>query len=173
MPLRDLIRQESGGPVVQGAREDQPDHPGRVLAGGAAEQRVDGRPVAVFPWPAGEVHVAGPQQDMVIGRGDVDTPRLDRLAVPDMGGRQRATAVQNFGQGTGPGRWQVEDHEYGCGEIAGQRGGQVSKRLHAAGRGADDHDAVVEHSWPPEHGNRWMAAVGPATEDRSNRPARC
>jgi hypothetical protein len=115
-----LDGQESGGPVVQGTRKDHPDHPGRVLAGGAAEQWVDGRPVAVLARAAGQVHVAGPHQDMVIGRGDVDAPGLDRFAVLDVGGRQWAMPAQNFGQGTGPSRRQVEDHEHGCREIAWQ-----------------------------------------------------
>jgi uncharacterized Zn-binding protein involved in type VI secretion len=43
-----LDRQEAARSIVQGAREDHPDHPGPVLAGGAAEQRVDGRPVGRF-----------------------------------------------------------------------------------------------------------------------------
>src|SRR5215211_2247191 len=167
-----LDRQQSGGPVVQGARQDHPDHPGRVLTGGAAEQRVDGRPVAVLPRPAGKVHVAGPQQDMAIGRGDVDLPGLDWLAVPDMAGRQRAMPAQDLGQSTGPSRRQMEDYEHGCGEIAWQRGGQISERFHAAGRGADNHDAVIGHTWPPQRWSRRMATMGPATEGRSYRPGR-
>src|SRR5829696_10524175 len=67
-----LDGKESGGSVFQGARKDHPNHPSRILAGGTAEQRVDGRPVAVLPWPAGKMDVAGPHQDMMIGRGDVD-----------------------------------------------------------------------------------------------------
>jgi hypothetical protein len=86
---------------------------------------------------------------MVIGRSDIDAPGLDRLAVLDMGGRQRAMSAQDFRQGTGPGRRQVEDHEHGGRKIIWQRGGQVSKRFHPAGRGADDHDAVV---------GAWMAS---------------
>ena len=166
-----LDRQESGGPVVQGAREDQPDHPGRVLAGGAAEQRVDGRPVTVLARPAGEVHVPAPQQDMVIGRGDVDAPGLDRLAVLDMGGRQRAMPAQDFGQGAGPSRRQVEDHEHGRGEIARQRGGQVGQRIHTAGGGADDHDAVVGHEWPPERWDGWRLWGAATGIDPAGRPA--
>jgi hypothetical protein len=52
-PAARLDRHQPGGAVVEGARQDHPDHPGRVLAGGAAEQRVDGGPVAVLPRAAG------------------------------------------------------------------------------------------------------------------------
>jgi hypothetical protein len=127
-----LDRQEPGGAVVQGTRQDHPDHPGRVLAGGAAEQRVDGRPVAVLARPAGQVHMAGSQLDMVVGRGDVDAPGLDRLAVLDVGGRQRAVTAQELGQGAGTGRRQVEDDEHGRVEIVRQGGGQVGQRFHTA-----------------------------------------
>jgi hypothetical protein len=44
---------------------------------------------------------------------------LDRLAVLDVGGRQRAMPAQDLRQGTGPGRRQVEDHDHGRGEIIG------------------------------------------------------
>ena len=141
-----LDGQQPGGPVVQGTREDDADHTVRVLAGGAAEQWVDGGPVAVLARPAGEVHVAGAQQNMVIGRGDVDVAGPDRLAVLDVGGGQWATAAQDLGQGAGPGGRQMEDHEHGCLEVVRQRGGQVGERLHAAGGCADDHDAVVGHA---------------------------
>jgi hypothetical protein len=65
---------------------------------------------------------------MVIGRGELDAPGLDRLAVLAMGGRQRPMPAQDFRQGTGPSRRQVEDHEHGGRKIIWQRGGQVSKR---------------------------------------------
>jgi hypothetical protein len=55
-----LDRHQPGRTVVKGARQHHPHHPGGVLTRGAAEQRVDGRPVAVLPRPPSQVHMAGP-----------------------------------------------------------------------------------------------------------------
>jgi hypothetical protein len=94
--------------------------------------------------------MAGPDQHMMVGGRDVDAAVLDRLAVLDVAGRQRAAPAQDVGQRTGPGRRHVEDHEHGCRQPGRQRGGQADERFHAAGRGADDHDVVVRHGGPPD-----------------------
>jgi hypothetical protein len=43
----------------------------------------------------------------------------------------------------------MQDDEHGRREVGRQRRGQADERLHAAGRGADDHDVVVGHDKAP------------------------
>jgi hypothetical protein len=142
-----LDRHQPGRAVVQGARHHHAHHPGGVRTGGAAEQRVDGGPVAVLVRAAGQVRVTGPEQHMMVGRRDVDAAVLDRLAVLDVAGWQRAAPAQDVGHGTGPGRRHMEDHEHGRRQLGRQGRGQADERFDAAGRGADDHDVVVRHGW--------------------------
>jgi hypothetical protein len=115
-----LDRQQPGRPVVEGARQDHPNDPGRVLAGGAAEQRVDRGPVAVLARPAGQAHLAGSQQGMMVGWCDVDAPAFDQLPVLDMTRRQRAVPAQDVRERACPGCWNVEDHEHGRREVGGE-----------------------------------------------------
>jgi hypothetical protein len=106
----------------------------------------------------------------MVGWGDVDAAVLDRLAVVDVAGRQPAVPAQDVGQGAGPGGRHMEDHEHGRREAGGQGGGQADERLHAAGRGADDHDVVVGHGDPLSAG--WSGLerrVCPATWDPDGR----
>jgi hypothetical protein len=82
---------------------------------------------------------------VVVGRGDVDAPGLDRLAVAGMGGRQRSAAAEDGRQGAGAVGRDVQDHEDGGVKVGWQRAGQDAERLNATGRGADDHDVVARH----------------------------
>lgn len=82
---------------------------------------------------------------MVIGRGDINVPGFDRLAVLGMVRGQRAGAGQDARQYARRRGGEVNDDEH-CGRKAsGQATRQLGDRFHAAGGGADDDDMMTGH----------------------------
>src|SRR5438876_5478876 len=71
--------------VVEGTRQDDPEHVGAVGLGGRPEEGVDGRPVAVLPGTAGHPDPVVLDEHVVVGRGDVDPAPDDPLAVHRVG----------------------------------------------------------------------------------------
>ena len=62
-----LDAEESRRSVAEVAREQDADHPGPVVVGCAAEQRVDGRPVPIFLGPASQAHPAAFEEHVAVG----------------------------------------------------------------------------------------------------------
>ncbi len=72
---------QSCSAVIQVARENDSNHAGAEVMGGALKERVDGRAVAVLFRPPGKADVSVVQMKMPIRRGNVDPAGLDRLAI--------------------------------------------------------------------------------------------
>jgi hypothetical protein len=81
-------------------------------------------------------------QQVHVGRGDVDGARLDGLAVNRLLHRQpRAAAQEGWQQAFVPGI-EVLDDEHRHWQGRWQRGHDRMQGLHAAGRGADGDDII-------------------------------
>ncbi|GAB6983805.1 hypothetical protein JCM10369A_03290 [Nocardioides pyridinolyticus] len=88
---------------------------------------------------AGEADRPVDDDQVVVRRSDQDLPGPELRAVDRLADRQLAGTAQDHGEGTQPVRREVEHHEHGCPEIAGQQRHQVAQRLDTTGRGTD-HD---------------------------------
>lgn len=62
---------------------------------GGSEERIDGGSVSVFFGALAQAGMAVVDMEVPIGRGYVDSSRLDRLAVTNVSGRQRTRATEN------------------------------------------------------------------------------
>src|SRR6478752_195820 len=90
-----LDRQQTGRAVVQVAGQNHADDPWSIAVGSGAKERIDGWPVSVFLGTTGQPEVAVAQQEMTVGRSDVDSAGLDGLAVASMVDRQGTRPAQN------------------------------------------------------------------------------
>ena len=72
---------EADGAVVEAAGEDDADDGGSAGFGGGAEEGIDGGAEAVFAGAAGEVDAGVLDEEVLVGRGDVDVAGVERLAV--------------------------------------------------------------------------------------------
>ena len=64
-------------PVIVRTREDDPDHAGAVRVGGRFEQHVDRGPRELDPFVHGEREGAALDEQVIVGRRDVDVSWLD------------------------------------------------------------------------------------------------
>lgn len=118
--IRILYDRDSAGPldldqsdrtVGEQSAEDDADHARPERQGGAAEQRIDRRAVAVLARAAGDAHAVALHGHVVARRSDVDAGRGDRLAVlgvcgrkvarPGEDARQHAANAGSTGEGQG------------------------------------------------------------------------
>lgn len=81
-------------------------------------------------------------EQVMIGRGDVDTTLEHRLAIAGMNRLQPATAAENSGEDTRAVRGNVEDDENSGGNIFRQAFNQLGEGFDAARR-RSNHDQVV------------------------------
>src|SRR5215207_3913745 len=140
--------QQPHAPVVEGSREDDADHPRTVGPGGRAEQRVYRRPRVILTRSPGELDPVGADEQMAVGRGDIDASRFQHLAVLGVGGRQRTGPAQNLGE-PADGVWRnVDDDQERRREIPRKARDQGGESLDAAGGGADHDNVTVGHQSP-------------------------
>src|SRR5687768_4574189 len=88
---------QSCGPVVQIARQHHTDDSSAIAMSSGTEERVDGGPVAVLLRSPGEANVSVIQMKVPIGRGNVNSPRLDWLPIPGVPRGNRARSSENAG----------------------------------------------------------------------------
>jgi hypothetical protein len=149
-PSQPLDRPEPADAVVERAREDHASHTALVTHRRRPEQGVDRRPVPVLSQPVFEPHRAVLEQQVVVGRRDVDVPVLDRGAVVGVLGGQLSGPRQDRGQDARR-RRNVQHDEQRSGEIPGEAGGQGAQRLDTAGGGSDDDDVPSGRLVPSPH----------------------
>src|SRR6185369_4127964 len=83
-PAARLDLEHPGGAVVLGAGENHAGDTLAIGASGRAEERIDRGPAAVLARPRGKTNDAGLEQEMMVGRSDVDLPGTDRFTVEGM-----------------------------------------------------------------------------------------
>ena len=103
--------------VVERARQHDGNDPGAAGAGGAAEQDVDRRTVAVLSRAAAGTQVIVDDDQVAIGWGEHDPARLQLLIRDGDVDRQRAGSLQDAWQCARPGSRNMQHHQ--------DRGGQV------------------------------------------------
>src|SRR5579884_3074184 len=107
---------KADGAVVQRAAEHDAD--GAVaVCGNGSEQRIDGRTVAVLSGTARELDAVVLDQQVMIGRGDVNAAALERRTGFGLAGRERSCVIKNLGQVAGGKRRKVQNDEHRGGEI--------------------------------------------------------
>ena len=133
-----------GRAVVEIARQHDADHPSLVGRGGAAEERVDGRPVAMFPRAADHAHgVVALDEQMAIGRGSVDETPLQPPPILGLDHQEAAHPAEDLGEQARRAGRDVQHDTDGGAEVAGELAGDVRQRIDSASRGADDDDSVI------------------------------
>jgi hypothetical protein len=96
-----LDRPQARRPIIEVAGEDDADGTRAEHLRGGAEQRIDGRPEPVFLRSLGRAQVARLDDQMVIGRRDVDTSRLEPFAPAGAEGAQRPPSIEDLVQHAG------------------------------------------------------------------------
>jgi len=76
-----LHRPESSGAVVEIARQDNADNPRAISLRGRAEEGVNGRADAVLLWSASDAYKVRFDEQVPVGRGDVDCTGSNTLAI--------------------------------------------------------------------------------------------
>jgi hypothetical protein len=71
-----LNRPESSGAIVEVAGQDDADGARPEHLGRRAEQRIDGRPEPVLVWPSGDADPPRFDDEVTVGRGNVDAAGL-------------------------------------------------------------------------------------------------
>ena len=89
-----LDRRQSGGAVLVCAREHDPDRAVAVDLGDRLEEHVDGRPRELDARVDGEREMAVLDEEVVVGRSDVDVTWLERLLVSRLGDGPADVALQ-------------------------------------------------------------------------------
>src|SRR5207247_1966883 len=134
---------------------------------GAAEERVDRGTVTVLVRAADDAKRAVDDEEVMVGRRDVDAVRLERGTVPCLLGGKAPRALEDLGQVAALARRGVEDDEHRCTEVLGQTGDDALQRLDSTGRGAEcNHGAVAV---PIGH-SRGVPTVPPRKRIRPRRP---
>ena len=72
-------------------------------------------------------------QEVVIGRRDIDVPAPNILPISGVNRGQWAAPTENAGQDAGPTGWDMQDDENGGGQVSGQIRHHLPQRFHAAG----------------------------------------
>ena len=119
--------------VVEGTRQDDPEHVGAVGLGGRPEEGVDGRPVAVLPGTAGHPDPVVLDEHVVVGRGDVDPAPDDPLAVHRVGRGEPPCPAEDAREHARPCRGDVQDDEHGGGKTRWKLANKCLQRFHATG----------------------------------------
>jgi hypothetical protein len=92
-----LNSEQSCGAVVQIAREHDSNHSGAELMGGRPEERIDCGSMAILFGPPAKTKVPVAQMKVEVGKGHINSARLDRLTVSGVPGRKRACSVEDPG----------------------------------------------------------------------------
>src|SRR5437879_5008365 len=87
-----------GGAVIERPAQNYGDDPGAKIAGCAAEERIDRRPMAVLAGAFGEMNAAVADQQMLIGWSHISFAGLDFLAIRWRNDRQRIAPGKNLSQ---------------------------------------------------------------------------
>jgi hypothetical protein len=126
-------RAEAGDAVVAGAGQEHADHASGMDARRAAKQRIDGGPMPVFARACDHADVVRFDQQVPIGRRDVDSTGRNGFAVLRVRRAQRSRSVQDLRQDADRFGRDVDDDEDRRGEISGQSADELAQRFDAAG----------------------------------------
>src|SRR6185437_2495967 len=94
-------RSQARGAIVQLSREDNPGHSRAVVPGRRAKQGIDGRAVTVFARTAADGYGIAFQQEMEIGRRNVNDALSDLFVFAGMMSGELACGTQNLRQNAG------------------------------------------------------------------------
>ena len=137
---------QSRRPVVERAREDDPDHARPVETRGGAEERVHRGPVPSFGRAAREAHHAIVDHHVAIGRSDVDAALRQRLAVLGVLRRQGPGAGEDAREDALVIGSYVQNHQNRRGKIPGELSDECPQRFHSSCGRPDDDDVMARHS---------------------------
>ena len=164
-PAARLHRHHPRRAAVLEAGEDHADHARPVGPGGGPEERVDRGTVAVLARPAHDLDVAGPHEEVAVGRREVDAPGSDGVPVERMHRLERAAGgeeLRHLARVAGRG---VDHHEERRGKPGGQLRDELEEQLDAAGRRAEHDDVAVGHA--PTVGSQGAARLPPVSVHRA------
>jgi hypothetical protein len=136
---------QAGGAVIKKAAEEDGDDAWAVGAGGAAKQRINGRPVAVFTRARGHPYEVGFEQQMPVWRREVHAGFPGRLAVYGIGHRQRAHAADHLREQARPFCGGVDGNKNGGRKVAGQSGKDPLDGRNASRRSAHYDNVMAGH----------------------------
>jgi hypothetical protein len=140
-----LDSQQAGSAVVQVAGENDADNPGSIAERRGAEERIQGRPMAVLLGPTGETHMTVGHVQVAIGRGYVDPTRLDGLSIAGVPGEKWAGPVQNAWERARHRAGEMHDNEDGPRKIRWYTTNELGEHLDTAGRPADHYNIPPCH----------------------------
>ena len=130
--------------IIEVAGEDDADDGGTEFLSGGAEEGIDRRARVILARPACQEDAAVLDEQMLIGRSDVDSSRLDELAICCRAGGQVSLPAEDFGQVSRGCGGHVHDNEYSGLKRIGQTFDHLSQGAYAAGGSAhhDDRESV-------------------------------
>lgn len=114
-----LHRPEARAAVVHRSTQEHSNNLGTEGRGGRTEERIDGRPAAIFSRPANDGDLLLLHKEMMIGRSDVNFAPFDRLTMDGMIHFQGTNPSQNFWKKTFPSRPDMQHDEIEAGKLAG------------------------------------------------------
>ena len=132
-------------PISEIACQDDPDGCGSIDLGRRPEQRVDCWTKAILSWPPGHPEAARFDDQMPVGRRDIDGSGLEALPVAWMNDWHPGHSRQDLGNEA----WRLgRDMQHNADwsrKTGWQIPGEFTKRLDATGRGPDDDDSASRH----------------------------
>jgi hypothetical protein len=135
---------ESEGPIVEGAREDDPHHSWPEALGSGAKERIDARPVAILTRTASHLNSVSLDEQVLIRPGYVDPSRNNLLAIGWMTGVQRPGPPEDMRKGADAFGGEVMNDKDCCWEVARELGYKPGQSFDSAS-GKADHNNIM--SW--------------------------
>jgi len=96
-PALRLDRRQPRRAVLERTGQHHTNYACAVFASDTPEHRIDCGPVPVLPWAAAQVEMALCDDQMPVGRSDVDPSGPDRLAVGGVRGLEAGLPAQDVG----------------------------------------------------------------------------